>query len=143
MNSVTRFITQKLRLKVNEAKSAVARPQQQKFLGFSFSDGPGDQAHHCAKGSGSLQAPNTRNYPTGAKGVSIEETIAELAPIYAGPAWLFRILRNTRSAGLPHSLDPRLRLRAAMWRQWKTPRRRLEALLALGVYPRLGPQYCW
>ena len=40
MNSVTRFITQKLRLKVNEAKSAVARPQQRKFLGFSFSDGP-------------------------------------------------------------------------------------------------------
>ena len=32
----------------------------------------------------------------------------------------------------------RLRLRAAMWRQWKTPRRRLEALLALGVYPRLA-----
>jgi RNA-directed DNA polymerase len=32
----------------------------------------------------------------------------------------------------------RLRLRAAMWRQWKTPRRRLEALLALRVYPRLA-----
>ena len=32
----------------------------------------------------------------------------------------------------------RLRLRAALWRQWKTPRRRLEALLALGVRPRLA-----
>jgi hypothetical protein len=38
MESITRFITQKL--KVNEAKSAVARPQQRKFLGFSFTDGP-------------------------------------------------------------------------------------------------------
>src|SRR5260370_8427761 len=40
MESVTRFITQKLKLKVNEAKSAVARPQQRKFLGFSFTAGP-------------------------------------------------------------------------------------------------------
>ena len=36
MESVTRFITQKLKLKVNEAKSAVARPSQRKFLGFCF-----------------------------------------------------------------------------------------------------------
>src|ERR1700678_943328 len=40
MESVTRFITQKLKLKVNEAKSAVARPQERKFLGFSFTAGP-------------------------------------------------------------------------------------------------------
>ena len=40
MESLTRFITQKLKLKVNETKSAVARPQERKFLGFSFSAGP-------------------------------------------------------------------------------------------------------
>ena len=40
MTSIALFITQALKLKVNEAKSAVARPQQRKFLGFSFSDGP-------------------------------------------------------------------------------------------------------
>ena len=40
MKSVTRFITQKLKLKVNETKSAVARPQERKFLGFSFTAGP-------------------------------------------------------------------------------------------------------
>ena len=40
MESVRRFITQKLKLKVNEAKSAVARPLQRKFLGFSFTAGP-------------------------------------------------------------------------------------------------------
>ena len=40
MESVTRFITQKLKLKVNETKSAVARPQERKFLGFSFTAGP-------------------------------------------------------------------------------------------------------
>src|SRR5207244_4814597 len=36
MESVKRFIANKLKLKVNEAKSAVARPQERKFLGFSF-----------------------------------------------------------------------------------------------------------
>jgi hypothetical protein len=40
MKSITRFITKKLKLKVNEAKSAVARPQERKFLGFSFRGGP-------------------------------------------------------------------------------------------------------
>jgi RNA-directed DNA polymerase len=39
MESVTRFITQKLKLKGIEAKSAVARPQERKFLGFSFTAG--------------------------------------------------------------------------------------------------------
>jgi hypothetical protein len=40
MKSITQFITQKLKLKENESKSAVARPQERKFLGFSFTDGP-------------------------------------------------------------------------------------------------------
>ena len=39
MASVSRFLTSKLRLKVNEAKSAVARPEERKFLGFSISNG--------------------------------------------------------------------------------------------------------
>ena len=37
--SVKRFITEKLKLKVNESKSAVAKPQERKFLGFSFTSG--------------------------------------------------------------------------------------------------------
>src|SRR5438876_4271820 len=37
MTNVTRFLTRRLKLKVNEAKSAVARPVERKFLGFSFS----------------------------------------------------------------------------------------------------------
>jgi RNA-directed DNA polymerase len=40
MESVTRFITQELKLKVNETKSTVAQPQERKFLGFSFTAGP-------------------------------------------------------------------------------------------------------
>ena len=40
MASMSRFLTKKLRLKVNEAKSAVARPEERKFLGFSISNAP-------------------------------------------------------------------------------------------------------
>jgi hypothetical protein len=38
MASVSRFLTEKLRLKVNETKSAVARPEERKFLGFSVAN---------------------------------------------------------------------------------------------------------
>ena len=52
MESIKRFITRKLKLKINESKSAVARPQERKFLGFSFTSGkelkrkiaPGDRS---------------------------------------------------------------------------------------------------
>ena len=39
MQSVTSFLRRRLKLKVNESKSAVARPQERKFLGFSFTSG--------------------------------------------------------------------------------------------------------
>ena len=39
MESVKRFIAEKLKLNVNESKSAVAKPQARKFLGFSFTGG--------------------------------------------------------------------------------------------------------
>ena len=51
MESITQFITQKL--KVNEAKSAVARPQERKFLGFSFTAGP-EVKRVIAEGRGSV-----------------------------------------------------------------------------------------
>jgi group II intron reverse transcriptase/maturase len=50
MESVTRFITQKLKLKVNEAKSAVARPQERKFLGL-------DSASRLVPRSSALSRP--------------------------------------------------------------------------------------
>ena len=136
MNSVTRFITQKLRLKVNEAKSAVARPQQRKFLGFSFSDGPEIKRIIAPKALDRFKH-RIREITRRAKGVSIEETIAELAPYMRGWRGYFGFCETPEVLiGLTRWI--RLRLRAAMWRQWKTPRRRLEALLALRVYPRLA-----
>jgi len=59
MTSITRFITQRLKLKVNEAKSAMARPQERKFLGFSFTfyERSRNQTSDCSEGSDSLAQP--------------------------------------------------------------------------------------
>jgi RNA-directed DNA polymerase len=136
MESVKRFITKKLKLKVNEAKSAVARPQQRKFLGFSFSDGPEIKRIIAPKALDRFKH-RIREITRRAKGVSIDETIAELAPYMRGWRSYFGFC-ETPEVLIHLTRWVRLRLRAALWRQWKTPRRRLEALLALGVRPRLA-----
>src|ERR1700680_2505548 len=79
MESITRFITQKLKLKVNEAKSAVARPQQRKFLGFSFTAGPEVKRVIAPKALDRFKQ-RIREITLRAKGVSMETTMEELAP---------------------------------------------------------------
>jgi RNA-directed DNA polymerase len=136
MESVTRFITQKLKLKVNEAKSAVARPQERKFLGFSFTAGPEVKRVIAAKALDRFKR-RIREITRRAKGVSIETTMEELAPYMRGWRSYFGFCETPEVlVGLTRWV--RLRLRAALWRQWKTPRRRRAALLELGVRPRLA-----
>ncbi len=136
MESITRFITQKLKLKVNEAKSAVARPQERKFLGFSFTAGPEVKRTIAPKALERFKG-RIREITRRAKGVSIETTIAELAPYMRGWRSYFGFC-DTPWVLVSLTRWVRLRLRAALWRQWKTPRRRLAALLELGVRPRLA-----
>ena len=136
MESVTRFITQKLKLKVNEAKSAVARPQVRKFLGFSFTAGPEVKRTLAPKALDRFKA-RIREVTRRAKGVSIETTIAELTPYMRGWRSYFGFC-ETPEALVYLTRWVRLRIRAALWRQWKTPRRRRAALLALGVRPQLA-----
>jgi RNA-directed DNA polymerase len=136
MESIKRFITKKLKLKVNEAKSAVARPQQRKFLGFGFSDGPEVKRIIAPKALDRFKH-RIREITRRAKGVSIDATIAELAPYMRGWRSYFGFC-ETPEVLISLTRWVRLRLRAALWRQWKTPRRRFEALLALGVRPRLA-----
>jgi len=136
MESVTRFITQRLKLKVNEAKSAVARPQERKFLGFSFTTGPEVKRKIAPKALDRFKS-RIREITQRAKGVSIETTIAELAPYMRGWRSYFGFC-ETPWVLVSLTRWVRLRLRAALWRQWKTPRRRRAALLELGVRPRLA-----
>ncbi len=136
MESVTRFITQKLKLKVNETKSAVARPQERKFLGFSFSAGPEVKRVIAPKALDRFKR-RIRELTRRAKGVSMKTTMEELAPYMRGWRGYFGFC-ETPEVLLSLTRWVRLRLRAAMWRQWKTPRRRREALIELGVRSRLA-----
>jgi len=136
MESVTRFITQKLKLKVNEAKSAVALPQERKFLGFSFTAGPEVKRAIAPKALNRFKQ-RVREITRRAKSVSIETTMAELAPYMRGWRAYFGFCQ-TPEVLIKLTRWVRLRLRAALWRQWKAPRRRRAALLELGVSPRLA-----
>ena len=136
MESVTRFITQKLKLKVNEAKSAVARPSQRRFLGFSFTAGPEVKRIIAPKALNQFKQ-RIRDITRRAKSVSIETTMDKLAPFMRGWRGYFGYC-ETPDVLMYLTRWVRLRLRAALWRQWKTPRRRRAALLKLGVRPRLA-----
>jgi RNA-directed DNA polymerase len=135
MKSVTCFITQQLKLKVNENKSAVARPRERKFLGFSFTAGPEVKRVIAPKALDRFKH-RIREITRRAKGVSMATTIEELAPYMRGWRSYFGYC-ETPDVLLSLTRWVRLRLRAAMWRQWKTPRRRREALIELGVRSRL------
>jgi len=134
MEGITRFITKKL--KVNEAKSALARPQERKFLGFSFRFGPEVKRVIAPKALDRFKQ-RVREITRRAKGVSIETTMEELALYLRGWRSYFGFCETPEVLiGLTRRV--RLRLRSALWRQWKTPRRRRAALLQLGVRPRLA-----
>jgi len=136
MESVTQFISQKLKLKVNEAKSAVARPQERKFLGFSFTAGPEVKRVIAPKALDRFKQ-RIREITGRAKSVSMKTTMEELAPYMRGWRSYFGFCETPEVLiGLTRWV--RLRLRAAMWRQWKTPRNRRAALLELGVRERLA-----
>jgi RNA-directed DNA polymerase len=136
MESVTRFITTRLQLTVNASKSAVARPQERKFLGFSFTAGPEVKRTIAPKAIDRFKA-RIREITRRAKGVSIETTIEELAPYRRGWRTYFGFC-ETPEALVYLTRWVRLRLRAALWRQWKTPRRRRAALIELGVRHQLA-----
>jgi RNA-directed DNA polymerase len=136
MESITQFMTQKLKLKVNEAKSAVARPQERKFLGFSFTTGPKVRRVIAPKALDRFKE-RIREITGRARGVSMKTTMEELAPYMRGWRSYFGFCETP---GVLKGLTRwvRLRLRAAIWRQWKTPRRRRAALTELGVREQLA-----
>jgi RNA-directed DNA polymerase len=136
MKSITHFITQQLKLKVNEAKSAGARPQERKFLGFSFTEGP-EIKRAIAPRSLERFKRRIREITRQAKGANMKTIMAELASYMRGWRGYYSFCET------PHVLQSltrwvRMRLRAALWRQWKTPRRRRAELMARGVPERLA-----
>ena len=131
MKSVSDFLTRKLRLKVNATKSAVAKPSDRKFLGFSFSDDP--QPKRTIAKQALVRFRYRAVELTGRnRGISLERMIRELVEYLRG--WIDYFGFCERRTDL-RDLDGwiRRRLRCAAWKQWQTGRRRYRALVRLGV----------
>src|SRR5436853_7788169 len=136
MKSITRFITRKLKLKVNEAKSAVAQPQERKCLGSSVTAGPEVKRVVAPKALDRFKR-RIREITRQAKGVSIKTTIAALASYMRAWRGYFGFC-ETPAVLVSLTRWVRLRLRVAVCPPWETYRRRRAALIALGVRPRLA-----
>ena len=133
MQGVTSFVTRRLKLKVNAHKSAVARPWQRSFLGFSFTSGKEPKRRVAPKSIARFKQ-RARELTRRTVGVSMPQRISRLA-VY---------LRGWRSyygyCQTPSVLDAldswvRRRLRAAAWKQWKRLRTRYKRLRQRGVNP--------
>jgi RNA-directed DNA polymerase len=138
MASITRFITTKLRLKVNEQKSAVARPWARKFLGFSFTNA-GIPKRRIAPKAVDRFKERVRELTRRTRGVSTERMAEELARYLRG--WL-GYFGKCETPSVLEGLEKwfRRRLRSAIWKQWKRGSVRFAELRHRGVGKDLAAQ---
>ena len=131
MESVTHFITHRLKLKVNQAKSAVARPGQRKFLGFSFT-GEGEPRRRIAPKAIDRFKKRIREQTQRTRGVSLQQMIKELVPYLRG--WL-GYFGDCQTPSVLRDLEKwlRRRLRSVVWKQWKRGRTRFRELRKRGI----------
>jgi RNA-directed DNA polymerase len=131
MESITDFITSKLKLKVNSEKSAVAKPQRRKFLGFSFTGGVKPKRRIAPKARQRFR-DKVREITRRKKGDNVKQRVEELRQYLRGWRAYFG---HCETPSVLEELDSwvRRRLRCCYWIQWKTRQRRFDALLRLGV----------
>ena len=131
MESVTRFLTKRLRLKVNRDKSAVDRPWNRKFLGYTMTPHSrpklkvSPQSVKRAKG-------RIREIVRRGRGRSLPKVIGEMVPFLRGWVSYFRL---SQVKNVFEDLDQwiRRKLRCILWRQWKKPRTRAKKMIQLGL----------
>lgn len=133
MNSLTRYVEESLRLKVNARKSAVARPWERSFLGCTFTRGRGWKLKVADKAIERLKA-RVRALSGRTRGHSVVRVIADLREILLGWRAYFRIAEVLSPL---RDLDKwvRRRLRSYQWKQWG--RSGWRQLLRRGVDARL------
>jgi RNA-directed DNA polymerase len=129
--SVTQFIETKLKLKVNQAKSAVDRPWKRKFLGFSFSVNKEPKVRIAKQSLQKAQA-KIREITSRRKSMKMDERIKELNQYLIGWCGYFS-LADTPSVFQGMDEWIRRRLRMCLWKQWKKPKTKVKRLLSLGV----------
>src|SRR6516164_1928373 len=138
MKSLVRFIATRLKLKVNEAKSAVARPGERKFLGFSFSNNKEPKRRIAPKALLRCKE-KIRELTRRTRGISMEQMTKELAAYLRGWKSYFGFCQTP---SLLQALDEwiRRRLRSMIWKQWKHGKQRYAKLRQLGVGKDLAAQ---
>jgi RNA-directed DNA polymerase len=138
MESLTRFITTKLKLKVNEQKSAVARPWERKFLGFSFTANREPKRRIAPKAVLRFKA-KVREMTRRTRGVSTERMAEELSRYLRG--WI-GYFGKCQTPSVLQGLEEwtRRRLRSAIWKQWRRGKVRFAELQKRGVGKDLAAQ---
>jgi RNA-directed DNA polymerase len=138
MESVTHFITHRLKLKVNQAKSAVARPWQRKFLGFSFTSERKPRRRIAPKAIVRFKE-RIREQTHRTRGISLTQMVKELATYLRG--WL-GYFGDCQTPSVLQSLESwlRRRLRSVVWKQGKRGRTRFRELRKRGVGKDLAAQ---
>jgi RNA-directed DNA polymerase len=138
MEGITRYLTTKLKLKVNKAKSAVARPKDRKFLGFSFTGGKEPRRRIAPKAILRFKE-RIRELTCRTRGISMEQRAQELSAFLRGWRGYFGFCQTP---SVLETLDKwlRRRLRSALWKQWKRGTKRFAELRARGVGHDLAAQ---
>jgi len=126
MQSVTDFIRRRLKLQVNEAKSAVARPHERKFLGFSFTGGKAPKRRIAPKALLRCKQ-RVRELTRRTRGISLEQMIKQLATYLRGWKSYFGF---SQTPSVLQKLEAwmRRRLRSVIWKQWKRSKVRFVRL---------------
>jgi RNA-directed DNA polymerase len=138
MKSVSEFITQKLKLKVNEQKSAVSKPSKRKFLGFSFTWHREPKRRIAPKAIARFKQ-RVRELTRRTRGVRVETMVAQLSRYLTGWRGYFRFCQTPT---VLRKLEEwtRRRLRSVIWKQWKQARVRFAELTKRGVSKDLAAQ---
>jgi len=132
MASIGKFIEEKLKLKVNQSKSAVDSPTKRKFLGFSFyQTNEGIKVKLHPKSLDRIKV-KVKTYTKRSNGWSMEERLSKLSNLVGGWVNYFKIADMQRHC---KALDKwmRRRLRMCYWKQWKKIRSRHDNLVRLGI----------
>ena len=137
MASISRFITDRLKLKVNESKSAVDRPQNRSFLGFSFTGGHSPNRRKIAPKALARFKARVKELTRRNQGRSLGQVITALSQYLKGWVGYFGFCQTTK---VLRDLDSwiRHRLRCLQWKQWKVYRRRKAELIKRGINPELA-----
>jgi len=132
MKSITRFVTVKLKLRVNEEKSAVSRPWLRKFLGFTYFQMCGQSKIRIHAKTMKRFKDKVRKLTSRKRGRSLGQVIADLNHYFRG-WWNYYRLVEARSFLKGLKTWIMRRLRSLIWKQWKNPRTRVRNLIKLGI----------